>query len=915
LVWEPSASNAPVLLAWSESGTFGDPEAGRLYSTGEIISGGGTVLYYGSAERAFLHDNLQSSSLNHYSIWSYLDGEWSVSLLTSAITNPSAVSVFPWSEGFEKGLTDWRQTFISGSFEWKSATTGDKGRPAAPYEGELMAYFHAPQYEQRITTLVSPLLELVAGETYYMDFRHYQTAWDGDQDWLKVLVKPENGSQWTELAYFTDEATDWMQRRITIPFSEPVQIAFQGVSNYGYGIGVDDIKVYTGSACSATFDEVSNIVLNDSTETTMNVSWTMPAGSNVLVVMRKSAVVSDLPDPGFTYTANAQFGQGDQLPDGSFVVYAGSGSGVEISGLDHTSKYHMAFFSYTDINCYPADPVRADFSTVQVFYPLKVIVSANGQPLEGAVVTLGENQKLTDAGGVVEWLVGHTNTYFPLSVSQAGFVSHWQRYLPNGELELNIDLVSADPPVPRHLRHTKSLKSVTLSWDPVINENLDGYEPFVLNLPGWTLEDKDGLVTYGLSGLLFPNKNYIGSFIVLDPYYAGLLQADFDLTAYSGRHVLAAFASASGANDDWLMSPELEVEEGDGWHFMARSISDTYGLESIRVLVSDQSSDTKEFELLSSEKEMVPVEWTAYSFDLSAYAGKRVRLAIQYVSNNTHALLIDQLHAGPYASIPDAAPGAEMLSAGPERILPGKPEAMDKQTVQRSLGATVPDKGRIGYSVQLNGVLVGETTGFSTTTFSMNVDDCLGNEFQIQSKDEVYSAISEWTAPYVVNACHAVSFVVYGINKQPIEGALVKFENHEALTDAEGQVIFLGIENLSNASYEVSAHGFVPQSGDLIVFEDLETPVVLEAVDTDNTTVKNEDINIFPNPVSDDLSVQGIYGLIGVSVIDLSGRTVRRMQIEAYHAFHIPLGDLQPGIYLVELNVGGKTFFRKIMKR
>ncbi|MCA1745916.1 MAG: T9SS type A sorting domain-containing protein, partial [Bacteroidales bacterium] len=770
------------------------------------------------------------------------------------------------------------------TYQWRAVTNGDNDRPAAPYAGEKLVYFHASQSEQRITTLISPVLELEAGQTYLMDFRHYQAPWDGDQDWLKVLVRPAGASEWTEVASWTDEATDWMQRRVEIPFSEPVQIAFQGISNYGYGIGVDEVKVYSGAHCNGALDPVSNVVLNNFTETTMAISWSMPVSTNVLVLMRKNEAVSDLPVGGVTYTANAQFGEGDQFPDGSSVVYAGHGNSMEITGLDHTSDYHLALFSYTDIGCYALDAVRANYATVQVFYPLSITVRSDGQPLEGALVTFGEEQKWTDLEGKVAWSVGHADTYRPLSVEYA----------------------------------SKSLKSVTLSWDPLIDENFDGYAPFSLNLAGWVMEDKDQLKTYRFGeGLSFINESYIGSFIVLDPYYEGLLQADFDMTAYSGRHVLAAFACKDGANDDWLISPELEVFWGDGFSFMARSLSNTYGLESFRVLVADQTEGTGEFELLSAATEQVPVGWTAFSYDLSAYAGKRVKLAIQYVSNNTHALLLDQISVGPYtAPAPELVSKAVIHSVSAKRVSSVERElTADKPTLLRAEGAELSDKGRIGYGIKLNGAIVGETTGFSATTFSVNVDDCLGNEFQIQSKDGAYSAGSAWSTTYLVNACHAVLFVVYDNDNQPIEGALVKFEAFEALTDANGEVLFLGVENLSEASFEVSANGFMPESSQLDVLGDLETFVVLEPVLADSTSVRNEDIRLFPNPVSDHLYVRGIYGEIQVAVYDLSGRNIKRLNIETYNTFSLPVSDLQTGVYLVKFSVGGKAFIQKMMKR
>lgn len=124
------------------------------------------------------------------------DVEWSAPLYASDRTRAAAVTSFPWFDGFEGGLWDWQQELVSGSFMWEQRSAGAYGEPAVALEGEQFAFFHAAVADERSTRLVSPVLALEEGRTYVMDFWHYQAAWDGDQDHLRVLFREEGGA-WT----------------------------------------------------------------------------------------------------------------------------------------------------------------------------------------------------------------------------------------------------------------------------------------------------------------------------------------------------------------------------------------------------------------------------------------------------------------------------------------------------------------------------------------------------------------------------------------------------------------------------------------------------------------------------------------------------------------------------------------------
>ena len=69
LSWTQNANSDNVMVAWSTDGTFGTPADGSTYSAGDVISGGGTVLYNGSAT-SFNHTSLTSGTHYYYMAWS-----------------------------------------------------------------------------------------------------------------------------------------------------------------------------------------------------------------------------------------------------------------------------------------------------------------------------------------------------------------------------------------------------------------------------------------------------------------------------------------------------------------------------------------------------------------------------------------------------------------------------------------------------------------------------------------------------------------------------------------------------------------------------------------------------------------------------------------------------------------------------
>ncbi|AKD04345.1 T9SS type A sorting domain-containing protein [Pontibacter korlensis] len=71
-------------------------------------------------------------------------------------------------------------------------------------------------------------------------------------------------------------------------------------------------------------------------------------GAKRLVLARQGAAVDASPADGTAYAANATFRQGQEVGTGNFVVYNGTGTEVEVTGLRGASEYHFAVFAYND---------------------------------------------------------------------------------------------------------------------------------------------------------------------------------------------------------------------------------------------------------------------------------------------------------------------------------------------------------------------------------------------------------------------------------------------------------------------------------------------------------------------------------------------------------------------------------------
>jgi hypothetical protein len=84
----------------------------------------------------------------------------------------------------------------------------------------------------------------------------------------------------------------------------------------------------------------------------MDLDWSNGNGANRIVVASTS-VITGTPTDQTNYAANSNFGIGNTIAAGEFVVYNGNGNSFTITGLSMSTTYYFAIFEYngTTANC------------------------------------------------------------------------------------------------------------------------------------------------------------------------------------------------------------------------------------------------------------------------------------------------------------------------------------------------------------------------------------------------------------------------------------------------------------------------------------------------------------------------------------------------------------------------------------
>ena len=181
--------------------------------------------------------------------------------------------------------------------------------------------------------------------------------------------------------------------------------------------------------------------------------------------------------------------------------------------------------------------------------------------------------------------------------------------------------------------------------DATFYENWDGFEDFTTDLTPWTNIDIHGLDTWGATGFDFDGEGEPFGWRIMNPAETDPPITDDD-PPYDGNKYVFSIASNpvpdTGEENKWLISPQMTVTADSELSFAAKSITDTYGLEHLKVYVSTEGNDPDDFVQISEGDYIeVPLDWETYEFDLGDYAGDDIYFAVENVSNDSFMLFLD----------------------------------------------------------------------------------------------------------------------------------------------------------------------------------------------------------------------------------------------------------------------------------
>jgi subtilisin family serine protease len=242
LGWTKNTDNNSVMLAWSANGTFGIPSNGTVYSAGNSIPGGGTVLYRG-ALTSYNHTSLNAATTYYYKAFSYnASNEYSSGRNANATTDCGAITTFPFNEGFEGGTLPTCWTYDG--TPWAYQAGGNSGNPSGAHSGSFNAFFFNASFTPLVSKLITPQLDFTGYTPATLTFWHAQVLWPDDQDELRIYYKTSSGGSWVQLAAYTENISAWTQRTISLPnLTNNYFIAFEATAKYGYGVVLDDIQI------------------------------------------------------------------------------------------------------------------------------------------------------------------------------------------------------------------------------------------------------------------------------------------------------------------------------------------------------------------------------------------------------------------------------------------------------------------------------------------------------------------------------------------------------------------------------------------------------------------------------------------------------------------------------------------------
>ncbi|HNX86415.1 MAG TPA: M6 family metalloprotease domain-containing protein [Bacteroidales bacterium] len=250
LHWQNNPETDQVIIAFDTLPVTGMPVNGMTYQPGDLLPGGGTVIYTGNVDTLFIHQGLTVNTHYYYKAWSMITAmNYSFGITADAFTLCNPLTNLPFAEGFENSdqvPSCWSQEnteplwiFCQGN----GAGSGG-GFPEEAHTGLRNACLKDITTAPHKNKLILPMMDLTAYSVAELRFWLFMQRWGTRQDELTVFYRTAPTAAWIPLQTYNTSITAWTEEVITLPeITNQVQIAFEGNARFGFGVCIDDILI------------------------------------------------------------------------------------------------------------------------------------------------------------------------------------------------------------------------------------------------------------------------------------------------------------------------------------------------------------------------------------------------------------------------------------------------------------------------------------------------------------------------------------------------------------------------------------------------------------------------------------------------------------------------------------------------
>ena len=293
------------------------------------------------------------------------DGTYATWEMVSFTTDCNVVDAFPYTENFDAVTTVlpacWTST--GSNTNWEVTSTFHGSNVNAAHSGSKVMQFYQGGRND-VASLQLPTFDLTSLTNPTLSFWYTNDPWSSDVDELKVYYRTSPSDTWTQLADYTLGMSTWTFDSLALPSpSANYQIKFEGISNYGYGINLDDITISDGTGGSTVVNPTVATNAASSvgqTNATLNAIITNPDGVTVTA-------------KGFEWKATM---------GGTYAPIAGTGTGntftADLTGLTPNTGYSFkAFITYNGTTVYGSEMTFTTLDQGQQTCPAPTNVAAS----------------------------------------------------------------------------------------------------------------------------------------------------------------------------------------------------------------------------------------------------------------------------------------------------------------------------------------------------------------------------------------------------------------------------------------------------------------------------------------------------------------------------------------------------------